>query len=134
MFGYPLAEGPLNGVWRQFTVAGPATAGTVQLDWSGDVGTFPGHSGGPVIDADGHALAGILVEGSEQGRFDRFLPVTLIAQVWPPAAQALADDRARSGRGAQPLHPSQPRAAQHRPRRGPVPWPRRRPSPQSAAG
>ena len=27
VFGYPLAEGPLNGVWRQFTVAGPATAG-----------------------------------------------------------------------------------------------------------
>ena len=38
VFGYPLAEGPLNGVWRQFTVAGPATAGTVQLDWIGDVG------------------------------------------------------------------------------------------------
>ena len=83
VFGYPLAEGPLNGVWRQFAVAGPATAGTVQLDWIGDVGTFPGHSGGPVIDADGHALAGILVEGSERGRFDRFLPVTLIARVWP---------------------------------------------------
>ena len=60
VFGYPLAEGLLNGVWRQFAVAGPATAGTVQLDWIGEVGTFPGHSGGPVIDADGHALAGIL--------------------------------------------------------------------------
>ncbi len=83
VFGYPLAEGPLNGVWRQFTVAGPATAGTVQLDWIGDAGTFPGHSGGPVIDASGHALAGILVEGAERGRFDRFVPVTLIARVWP---------------------------------------------------
>jgi WD40 repeat protein len=83
VFGYPLAERSLNGVWRQFTVAGPAAAGTVQLDWIGDVGTFPGHSGGPVIDTDGHALAGILVEGSERGRFDRFLPVTLIAQAWP---------------------------------------------------
>ena len=83
VFGYPLAEGPLNGVWRQFAVAGPATAGTVQLDWIGDAGTFPGHSGGPVIDAAGHALAGILVEGSERGRFDRFVPVTLIARVWP---------------------------------------------------
>ena len=40
-------------------------------------------SGGPVIDADGHALAGILVEGAERGRFDRFVPVTLIARVWP---------------------------------------------------
>ena len=83
VFGYPLAEGLLKGVWRQFTVAGPATAGTVQLDWTGDVGTFPGHSGGPVIDAEDHALAGILVEGSGPGRFDRFLPVTLIARVWP---------------------------------------------------
>jgi len=83
VFGYPLAEGSLKGVWRQFTVAGPAAAGTVQLDWADDVGTFPGHSGGPVIDADGHALVGILVEGSERGRFDRFLPVTLITQAWP---------------------------------------------------
>jgi WD40 repeat protein/V8-like Glu-specific endopeptidase len=83
VFGYPLAEKLLNGVWRKFTVAGPATAGTVQLDWLGDSGTFPGHSGGPVIDAAGHALAGILVEGAERGRFDRFVPVTLIARVWP---------------------------------------------------
>ena len=82
-FGYPLAEGALNGVWRQFEVAGPATAGTVQLDWIGDAGTFPGHSGGPVIDAAEHVLAGILVEGTERGQFDRFLPVALIARVWP---------------------------------------------------
>ena len=41
VFGYPLAEGPLNGVWRQFTVAGPAATGAVQLDWTGDGGTFP---------------------------------------------------------------------------------------------
>ena len=83
VFGYPLAERALNGVWRQFAVAGPATAGAVQLDWIGDVGTFSGHSGGPVIDAAGHTLAGILVEGAERGRFDRFVPVTLIARVWP---------------------------------------------------
>ena len=83
VFGYPLAERPLNGVWRQFAVAGPATMGTVQLDWLGDTGTFPGHSGGPVIDAAGHALVGILVEGAERGRFDRFVPVALIARVWP---------------------------------------------------
>ena len=83
MFGYPLAEGSLNGVWRQFTVAGPATAGATQLNWVADAGTFPGHSGGPVIDAAGHALAGVLVEGAERGRFDRFVPVTLIARVWP---------------------------------------------------
>jgi hypothetical protein len=64
-------------------VAGPATAGAVQLDWIGDVGTFPGHSGGPVIDSDGRALAGILVEGAERGQFDRFVPVTMIARGWP---------------------------------------------------
>ena len=83
MFGYPLAERLLKGVWRPFKVAGPATTGTVQLDWLGDAGTFPGHSGGPVIDATGHALAGILVEGAERGRFDRFVPVAMIARVWP---------------------------------------------------
>ena len=83
MFGYPLAERLLKGVWRQFTVAAPATAETVQLDRLGEAGTFPGHSGGPVIDAAGHALAGILVEGAERGRFDRFVPVPLIARVWP---------------------------------------------------
>jgi V8-like Glu-specific endopeptidase len=83
VFGYPLAESSLSGVWRQFTVAGPTTSGAVQLDWIGDAGTFPGHSGGPVVDADAHALAGILVEGAERGRFDRFVPVTLIARTWP---------------------------------------------------
>jgi WD40 repeat protein len=83
VFGYPLAEGPLNGVWRRFVVAGPSAAGAVQLGWLGDAGTFPGHSGGPVIDVTGHSLAGILVEGAERGRFDRYLPVTLIARVWP---------------------------------------------------
>ena len=83
VFGYPLAERLLKGVWRQFAVAGPTTAGAVQLDWIGDAGTFPGHSGGPVIDAAGHALAGILTEGAERGRFDRFVPVPLIARVWP---------------------------------------------------
>ena len=36
VFGYPLAERLLKGVWRQFAVAGPATGGTVQLDWLGD--------------------------------------------------------------------------------------------------
>jgi hypothetical protein len=46
---FGLAEKLLNGVWRQFTAAGPATSGAVQLDWLGDAGTFRGHGGGPVI-------------------------------------------------------------------------------------
>ena len=129
VFGYPLDEGSLNGVWRQFAVAGPATSGAVQLDWIGPVGTFPGHSGGPVIDADSHALAGILIEGSERGRFDRFVPVTLIAQVWPRLPRPWLISRDRSGRGAQPLHRASPRAAQRRARRGPVPRPPGRPRP-----
>ena len=109
VFGYPLAEGPLNGVWREFKVAGPTTVGALQLDWTGDAGTFPGHSGGPAVDPAGNRLAGILVEGSEAGRFDRFLPVTLIARMWPPlprrwlmtgAGQAEASDHfTRRARG-----------------------------------
>jgi WD40 repeat protein len=83
VFGYPLNEKQRNGVWRRFTVAGPAAAGTVQLDWDSDAGTFPGHSGGPVVDSASHDLIGILLEGSSAGRFDRFLPAALIAQGWP---------------------------------------------------
>ena len=78
--GFPTAEKLSSGVWRQFTVAGPTTVGSVQLDWE-DVGTLPGHSGGPVIDETG-ALVGILVEGAAAGRFDRFLPLTLVETVW----------------------------------------------------
>ncbi|NYH85388.1 WD40 repeat protein [Actinopolymorpha cephalotaxi] len=81
VFGYPRAEKVPKGVWRDFDVSGPSTAGTVQLDWR-DLGTLPGHSGGPVVDPDG-ALAGILVEGAQAGRFDRFLPLTTIESVWP---------------------------------------------------
>ena len=123
VFGYPLAERLLKGVWRQFAVAGPAAAGTVQLDWLTDAGTFPGHSGGPVVDATGHALAGILVEGAERGRFDRFVPVTVIARVWPRLPRLWLMTGAEPGRGARPLHPAGVWAAQRRPRRGFVPRP-----------
>ena len=83
VFGYPLAERHLKGTWPKFDVAGPAVGGLLQLDWASDVGTFPGHSGGPVVDISEWTLAGILVEGSDRGRFDRYLPVTMIARVWP---------------------------------------------------
>jgi hypothetical protein len=82
LFGYPLAEGVLNGVWRDFSLSGPTAGNTVQLDWAADVGSFPGHSGAPIIDIVRHSLVGILIEGAEKGRFDRFLPVTVIGRVW----------------------------------------------------
>ncbi len=80
VFGFPREERELRGVWRDFEVAGPAADGTVQLDWAGDAGTLPGHSGGPVTDAVTGALVGLLVQGSAAGRFDRFVPVTVIGR------------------------------------------------------
>ncbi len=73
VFGYPLAEGPLNGVWRQFVVAGPATPGAVQLDWIGEVGTFhqvlTGHDGGVWAVAVGRLPDGtpVIISGGNPG-------------------------------------------------------------------
>ena len=71
VLGFPAAERQPVGFWRSFTVAGTVGDGLVQLDWTGDVGTLPGHSGGPVVNADVDsgvdgglgALVGILVQG-----------------------------------------------------------------------
>src|SRR3954452_22423960 len=82
VFGFPRAEKDTTGWWREFHLAGPVGRNLVQLDWSAGVGTLPGHSGGPVLDADSGALVGVLVEGSEVGRFDRFLPLPVIAGCW----------------------------------------------------
>lgn len=82
VFGYPTGEKAVEGVWREFAVAGPTASGSIQLRWEEQAGTFIGHSGGPVLDRDTHRLAGILIEGSEQGRFSRFVPLALIAKVW----------------------------------------------------
>lgn len=82
VLGFPLAEKSPRGVWRQFSVAGPTADGAVQLDWAGDTGTLRGHSGGPVIDTASSTLVGVLIEGSPEGKFDRFLPLTLIRQCW----------------------------------------------------
>jgi WD40 repeat protein len=79
VFGFPREEKALRGVWREFDTAGPAADGTVQLDWAGDAGTLPGHSGGPVIDPVTGTLVGVLVQGSQAGLFDRFLPLTAIS-------------------------------------------------------
>jgi WD40 repeat protein len=87
VLGFPLAEKSPRGVWRQFSVAGPTADGAVQLDWAGDVGTLRGQSGGPVIDTVSSALVGVLIEGSPEGKFDRFLPLTLIRHCWEQLPQ-----------------------------------------------
>jgi V8-like Glu-specific endopeptidase len=84
VFGFPVDETELVGWWRSFEVAGPVDGGTkVQLRWLEDVGTLPGHSGGPVLDAATGALAGILVEGAVRGRFDRYVPIRVAHSLWP---------------------------------------------------
>jgi len=88
VLGFPIDErGTFAGVWRKFRVSRAVAHGRVQLDWMTDVGTLPGHSGGPVIDPDSGELVGVLVEGSERGRFDRFVPVSVIADHWPGLAR-----------------------------------------------
>ena len=98
VFGFPRGEKALRGVWREFDVSGPMADGSVQLDWAGDAGTLPGHSGGPVIDSVSGALVGVLVQGSQAGRFDRFLPLTVISQCCPglPFSWLMAGADARS--------------------------------------
>ncbi len=81
-FGYPKAEGAAPwGVWRDSTVGGTVGGGRVQLDWR-DVGTLVGHSGGPVCDKQSGLMVGVLVEGSEAGHFDRFVPLPVIRSAW----------------------------------------------------
>ena len=81
--GFPIEEKAQKGVWRAFEVSGPTAIGSVQLNWEKGGGTLPGHSGGPVVDRDSADLVGILVEGSDRWRFDRFVPVTVIEGCWP---------------------------------------------------
>jgi WD40 repeat protein len=83
VFGFPKAEADLRGVWREFDVAGPTAAGSVQADWVRQVGTLPGHSGGPVLDPASGMVVGVLVEGAAQGQFDRFVPASQIGDSWP---------------------------------------------------
>ena len=81
-FGYPLAEGAApRGVWRDSRVSGAVQGGRVQLDWD-EVGTLAGHSGGPVCDKRSGLMAGVLVEGSEAGHFDRMVTLTAVRTVW----------------------------------------------------
>lgn len=97
VFGFPRAERELRGVWREFVTAGPAADGTVQLNWAADAGTLPGHSGGPVVDPVDGALVGVLVQGSEKGHFDRFVPLGAIRDAcpWLPFPWLMAGNDAR---------------------------------------
>ena len=78
LVGYPQADLTEEGIWRTFTVHAE-TKSLVQLDWT-DAGSFIGHSGGPVVDADSGKLVGLLREGSPEGRFDRYLPLLRLVE------------------------------------------------------
>ena len=80
-FGYPLADKPLRGIWRDSRVSGAVQGGRMQLDWD-EVGTLAGHSGGPVCDSASGLMAGVLVEGAETGHFDRMVTLAAIRMVW----------------------------------------------------
>lgn len=88
LFGYPLEEIPPKGVWRNnLRVAGTGAGRRVQLNWQESVGALAGHSGGPVVDGDTGEVVGILVAGSDRGRFDRFVPVTVVGRLWAGLAR-----------------------------------------------
>jgi WD40 repeat protein len=83
LFGYPLEERELNGIWVQATPAGLTAAGILQIDATGAASSLRGHSGGPVMDATTGAVIGVLVEGSAELRFDRAVPIELLARHCP---------------------------------------------------
>jgi WD40 repeat protein len=83
VFGYPLEERELNGIWVQATPAGLTAAGLLQIDATGAGSSLRGHSGGPVVDAVTGAVIGVLVEGSAELRFDRGVPIELLARHCP---------------------------------------------------
>ena len=81
-FGYPIEEGAQpQGVWLDSRLGGALQGGRVQLDWD-DVGALAGHSGGPVCDKRSGLMAGVLVEGSETGHFDRMVTLAAVRTVW----------------------------------------------------
>ena len=80
-FGYPLAEMYLTGVWRDSRVSGAVQGGLAQLDWD-QGGTLAGHSGGPVCDKASGLMAGVLVQGSKPGYFDRMVTLAAVRTVW----------------------------------------------------
>jgi hypothetical protein len=110
LLGYPAGDRSQQGVWRTFKVQGPAANGHVQIGWTEDAGSAPGHSGGPIVDATTGELVGLLREGSSAGRFDRYVPLALLRRAglpipapWPARGQNARDhftQRARGQRGA----------------------------------
>ena len=81
-FGYPIVEGAQpQGMWLDSRLGGEVQGGRVQLDWD-EVGALPGHSGGPVCDKASGLMAGILVEGSTAGHFDRMVSLAAIRTIW----------------------------------------------------
>lgn len=78
LIGYPTADRTQEGVWRRFTVRGPTASGLVQVAWQDSVGSWRGHSGGPVVDLATGRLVGLLQGGSVEGRFDRYIPLMLL--------------------------------------------------------
>jgi WD40 repeat protein len=83
VFGYPLEERELNGIWVQAAPAGLTASGLLQIDATGAGSSLRGHSGGPVVDATTGAVIGVLVEGSAELRFDRGVPIELLARHCP---------------------------------------------------
>jgi hypothetical protein len=83
LFGYPLDERNLKGIWVQAAPGGLAATGVLQVDATGATSSLRGHSGGPVVDAITGAIVGVLVEGSEELRFDRAVPIELLARHCP---------------------------------------------------
>jgi hypothetical protein len=64
--------------------AGPTGEGHIQLRWTDDAGSLPGHSGSPVVDATTGALVGLLRAGSVTARFDRYVPLPLLRRAGVP--------------------------------------------------
>lgn len=74
LLGYPQAEQVDEGVWRTFTVHGTTASGQIQIDWT-DAGSFVGQSGGPILNPASGKVVGLFRQGSEAGRFDRYIPL-----------------------------------------------------------
>jgi hypothetical protein len=106
LLGYPAGDRTAEGRWRSFTVRGPTAGGLVQLGWTENAGSYPGDSGGPVVDAISGELVGLLREGSQSLVFDRYVPLKLLRRAglpvpapWLVRGQEAEDHFVRRARG-----------------------------------